>query len=839
MSTDAEPWANTPSADPLQTASSSTLAADTDDPTHHPASGSDTFTAPSATATTITTRGARTRGGGSGTAPQTAARSGDTDSKAGHGGIGAGSSAGATAGGAGSRGPIGPRPGVFRPCARCRVKKTKCDRLKPSCSTCQKSGDSVACVYDNDEPTLGVVARLQDMDEKKTLKGSTDQESVSVLAGARQSRSASKTDSLSSSPGASKGSSAGAQNQDVGRNGGNANGSNNDKTSPADKRTTTSLNSKTPITVLQDPQVQQTIKKMKTGTATSAAVRPSPLRTSMTTAKSPLPSSSFASASSSQVQHPPSPSSVPAKRRASPSNGLLALTPEIRQGATKNDLEEEEQDNAGLNENDRDDVVSELSVKDAHEQQDVISLSVDATKPDRNAPARSKKQSAWVNSAGSSVSGAAGTNNRASSGQSKIMVELASRPPPPLFIIDRNQKARKWGKSFNAFQTLGGEVTIPLWTSDQEMLLNEPRPLFVQQTIPALMTTGRKDSSLARLAVLSQLDVDMDLDSPERGNTPDSMEGSPGPTGPQQAVKKKRNLKRQQQQSMTEEALNHINSNVSFKGFKGPAQYRKRVHVVDSSATSVVGDDEDEGNSPSTPTPVKTSGRSTPVPTRPRKYPCSFEGCPKSFMDKFHLDRHEARHVTEEIVCGIDGCTKAYNSISTVRRHQSIVHKDKKLQMEQEKQLLLEEERQQERAIENEKEKEKIRQQEKGKEEKKAAMKENAIATAALEPDGDVHRNTSTKDKISDKISKNVISGKKRSKKIKAPAAAAAAEDAEVERVKMALALKEMKDAAYRPWMDHAEVPVRTSAATLSSSKDGQKIKHQLQRPRQYQPQRI
>lgn len=52
-------------------------------------------------------------------------------------------------------------------------------------------------------------------------------------------------------------------------------------------------------------------------------------------------------------------------------------------------------------------------------------------------------------------------------------------------------------------------------------------------------------------------------------------------------------------------------------------------------------------------------------------------------MDKFHLDKHEARHVTEEIVCGIDGCTKAYNSISTVRRHQSIMHKDKKLQAEE------------------------------------------------------------------------------------------------------------------------------------------------------------
>ncbi len=44
------------------------------------------------------------------------------------------------------------------------------------------------------------------------------------------------------------------------------------------------------------------------------------------------------------------------------------------------------------------------------------------------------------------------------------MVDLASKPAQT-FTIDKHQKARKWGKSSNIFQTLGGEVNIPIWTS--------------------------------------------------------------------------------------------------------------------------------------------------------------------------------------------------------------------------------------------------------------------------------------------------------------------------------------------------------------------------------------
>lgn len=37
--------------------------------------------------------------------------------------------------------------------------------------------------------------------------------------------------------------------------------------------------------------------------------------------------------------------------------------------------------------------------------------------------------------------------------------------------------------------------------------------------------------------------------------------------------------------------------------------------------------------------------------------------------------------MTQVIVCGVDGCTKAYDSLSTMRRHQSMMHKQWKEEM--------------------------------------------------------------------------------------------------------------------------------------------------------------
>ncbi|KAF9434251.1 hypothetical protein BGZ76_008321 [Entomortierella beljakovae] len=389
--------------------------------------------------------------------------------------------------------------------------------------------------------------------------------------------------------------------------------------------------------------------------------------------------------------------------------------------------------------------VSQLSVKESGQDQGNSSVRSGKREPGSR---QHRGQPSWLSN--TTVS-SANSSPKSSNSQGKIMVELATSkqnapPPPPAFVIDTSKKARKWGRSGIAFQTLGGMVSIPLWTSDQDMLLNEPKPLHVQQPVP--MTTGRKDSSLARLAVLSQLDLDMvlDIDSPERGNTPDSLDG--GSPGPASSIKKKRGS-RKPQLDLKED--NSIQNYGAYKSSTKKNSVGKRIRTDSGNSTAVDDIDGMDGEEDSAP----TSKPSAPTQQRPRTFPCSFEGCSKSFMDKFHLDRHEARHVTDEIVCGIDGCTKAYNSISTVRRHQSMMHKDKKHQMDA------------------------------------------AAASIELETEGE-GEGYSTKNKQAG-AKRNI----EKKGKTKTPSI-----NTTLEPIKMSLILKDVKDSAYRPWMDNPTEPI-------------------------------
>ncbi|KAF9345415.1 hypothetical protein BGX26_003157 [Mortierella sp. AD094] len=725
--------------------------------------------------------------------------------------------------GNGSRGPIGPRPGVFRPCARCRVKKTKCDRVKPTCSNCLKSGGSdTVCVYDNDEPAGATASSPHDelpegAEEEvelppsplpskvgtvtskhlKTTATTTTKRETTVKGQSSSKPQSETTESITAGRGASK--SQGSHRN--GNNNQNSNASSSNGSIKTDspskttvttasnstittstttttatangKKSTTSSQSLSPASNSSDPPIPA-VKKIKTGSASSAAIRPSPLRTSITTA---TPNTS---ANNSSPKSPPPPSagisSGAKKRKASMSNGSkvppLSQTKGSNGGANGHFglKEEEEDDDDASYLNEGDDVVFDLSVKELEQDQE-----------NEPAPTRPVKRDAVSRPSKAASGGLSSKSN--GSAQGRIMVELArqSQPPPaPIFVIDKNQKARKWGKSGIVFQTLGGVVSIPLWTSDQEMLLNEPKPLYLHQSVP-MMTTGRKDSSLARLAVLSQLDMDMDLDSPERGNTPDSLDGgSPGPTIP--SFKKKRGSKKPQSDSRDENTLQGNGSNKLLAIKK--ALQNKRARADSGNATvaeDLDGDDDSVSITMATnPTSKASSARSTPAPTqqRPRTFPCSFEGCSKSFMDKFHLDRHEARHVTEEIVCGIDGCTKAYNSISTVRRHQSMMHKDKKLQMDA----------------------------------AAAASATEAEAEAEAEMESSNSNNSKSNPKDDQANGKKVVAKKGKSKST-VPTSPAA--------VPVALMLKDVKDSAYRPWMDSTESSTRTSSPLKETKHEG------------------
>ncbi|KAF8951768.1 hypothetical protein CPC16_010098 [Podila verticillata] len=541
----------------------------------------------------------------------------------------------------GTRGPIGPRPGVYRPCARCRVKKTKCDKAKPTCSSCQKGGPGVTCVYDNDEPSDGSPTP-------------TPTPAKTVVKSSPVSKTPSKSDSNGSRT---------AQRATKGFKP-------KESTTSTERVNPEPEASKAPV-LTGPPQ-----KKHKSSSGIGSTMNPSPLRTSITTIKLPTKTSSSSSNSSTLITSTPTTNGQGSKRKTS----ISSTSPTSKPTHTRSNSRSKAELKVEIEDVDMDEevVVADLSVKDkdTSEKEDAPTPKEPPTTSPiesnlEKAPSSTPSANTLTNvptfrpkkhptaSISVPIGGSAGTYNY---GQAKIIGELnASRPTPP-FIIDKNQKARKWGRSPAVIQTLGGEVALPLWTSSQEMLLNDPRPAFVQRPVPT--SSARPGTNLARLAVLRQMDNNNNSTTPERGNTPESKEGSPAPQP--SGIKKKRGPRKHDYVGRSESSGT---SPIALK------KSLKRARTESGASGTDHLEDAREHSARSTPTPAPSS--------RPRTFACSFEGCGKSFMDKFHLDKHEARHVTEEIVCGIDGCTKAYNSISTVRRHQSIMHKDKKLQAEE------------------------------------------------------------------------------------------------------------------------------------------------------------
>ncbi|KAF9145918.1 hypothetical protein BG015_011759 [Linnemannia schmuckeri] len=426
-------------------------------------------------------------------------------------------------------------------------------------------------------------------------------------------------------------------------------------------------------------------KKIKTGSGlgegNTSTMKPSPLRSSITTAR--------------VSAHPKS--THGAKKSSQPSEETV----DIETVETVETVE--------------DGIVSELSVADANKDvkmEDVTEVNDESRNP--NSGAGTSQAASGITGAGTSRSKKQAKGITTSTGggaSSRIMADLPTAKPPAPFVIDKNQKARKWGRSSGVFQTLGGELSLPFWTSDQEMLLNEPRPFFVQRTYtlnttPTTAGNSATATNLARIAVLNQMDNGFyNYDTPERGSTPESGDSSPAPQPVLPSKKKKMKVP---QRGIRKSQGGDDNSNggsrsagmtasmeaMQMDDYPAPSSTPK-THPGKSSlkrkgaARIAVDEDADNtsarstpGPSAATPTTTSTGSKPRPIPTRPRTFPCSFEGCTKSFMDKFHLKRHEKRHVTQVITCGVDGCTKAYDSISTMRRHQSMMHRQWKEEME-------------------------------------------------------------------------------------------------------------------------------------------------------------
>ncbi|KAF9164386.1 hypothetical protein DFQ26_001478 [Actinomortierella ambigua] len=581
----------------------------------------------------------------------------------------------------GSRGPIGPKPGVFRPCARCRQKKTKCDRIKPTCSNCKKGGADILCVYDNDEPTDGVLTSLPpDYAQTEPLGASTLPPTASIPKGSRRPVAASSLSTPSSRspstppptpttpPAPTTGALASAETDALRIPSG----------SDAEK---SSSEQQPPVATGTTPSGGRVRRGKATG-ATSAAIKPSPLRTSSLatdTAHSPSPTSPVDTNTLSEKQQNRAPPTEPQHVAQKPSKRSSKKAPE--------------------------EVVSGLSIKE-QETDDVGPRKDDDAASDTATPApttllipsksrTSASASGSINGSGHHARAAGGGNNNSSStsGGSKIVADLAAAaarapPLPPPLTIDASQRARKWGRPRVMFRTLGGEVDLPLWISDQDMLLNDPKQtIYVDheqliqqhQKERSLNSStsagggngagsgagGRGGASGSRLAALKHLDHHHPhhhhrhrTATPDRGNTPESNESTPAPT----PAPKRRRGRKQHHTSIDSSVRSLVESDIEMLGGDGGDEAEGTGDEVEEYWKKAMGLEHQE----------EFEGLEQDPPKK--KAPKPHERHSKAHHhDRAH--RHERRHGTDDFECGIDGCMKMYSSISTMRRHQSMVHK--------------------------------------------------------------------------------------------------------------------------------------------------------------------
>lgn len=599
--------------------------------------------------------------------------------------------------------------------------------MKPSCSNCDKAGPEAICVYDNDEPTPGVltIAPQASSSSFQSSSASTTTTVLPTAAGATttsdQPSSASKKEpGPSRKPAAQDGSSSSTiKSKGAGSTSAGGNHGNNVSTSPG------AASSKA---VGNGHSTRSNDKSKKAATALSNTPSPLGATTTSSSATNAGSATTTASRGSEDIEPPQkkiktgsglaegnTSTMKPSPLRSSITTASVSVHPKSIPGAKKSSQPSEETVDIETVETIEDEVVSELSIADANKDvkmEDATEANGESRNPSSGAGAsqstsgtggagtpRSKKQAKGI------------TTSSGGGASSRIMTDLPTAKPPAPFVIDKNQKARKWGRSSGVFQTLGGELSLPFWTSDQEMLLNEPRPFFVQRTYtlnttPTTTGNSATATNLARIAVLNQMDNGFyNYDTPERGSTPESGDSSPAPQPVLPSKKKKmkvaqRGIRKSQggdgnsngggrSAGVTAgmEAMHvddHPTPSSTPKAYSGKSSLKRK-----GTARIVVDEDAENssarstpGPSAGTPTATSTGSKPRPIPTRPRTFPCSFEGCTKSFMDKFHLKRHEKRHVTQVITCGVDGCTKAYDSISTMRRHQSMMHRQWKEEME-------------------------------------------------------------------------------------------------------------------------------------------------------------
>ncbi|KAG0237779.1 hypothetical protein BGX31_003478 [Mortierella sp. GBA43] len=247
--------------------------------------------------------------------------------------------------------------------------------------------------------------------------------------------------------------------------------------------------------------------------------------------------------------------------------------------------------------------------------------------------------------------------------------------------ITKDSVPRKWICRQVPVKTLGGEMIMPIWFSEEDMLLNEPvAPIELdndrmdmdlmgahlhsdhhhQQVstddLHAHSARQKRKMKLKDMALRESRDPQDLIDLPEPMDNKRRHNDSHA-----KELKARYHYK---EYSAGEKRFKVHNENKKEWTYKAP-QDKTEFHAStrDSTPTTLVD------------TMPESNISSPSAGARPRPFICNIEDCGKRFVDALQLERHIERHGPKELECDLDVCGKLFSSLMLLRRHQSMVHK--------------------------------------------------------------------------------------------------------------------------------------------------------------------
>ncbi|KAF9113881.1 hypothetical protein BGX27_000637 [Mortierella sp. AM989] len=275
--------------------------------------------------------------------------------------------------------------------------------------------------------------------------------------------------------------------------------------------------------------------------------------------------------------------------------------------------------------------------------------------------------------------------------------------------ITKDSTPRKWICKQVPVKTLGGEMMMPIWFSEEDMLLNEPvapieldadrmdldimgTPSYSSQHHHHhhhhhrhhLMTDDPSQTHTARQKRKMKL-KDMAL---RESRDPQDLMDLPEPMD-----NKRRYIESHSKEFKTRHSFKefpsgdkrfkiHREGELGLRKDKREKLYkmsreRSESHVSTRETTPTTPTDAapENGSPPRYRRQLESNMSSPSSGPRPRPFVCHIEDCGKRFVDALQLERHIERHGPKELECDLDMCGKLFSSIMLLRRHQSMVHK--------------------------------------------------------------------------------------------------------------------------------------------------------------------